>query len=249
MRHHGTVKLLPTPHVTINDADVEDVLARAVRLINPLVDVLWRSDPLHLKRRDPDFDGGPLDKVADGLAWTLNAADLPGTRGWDQLDIDARIRWWVRRVGALNSVAVAFPGVLGAVGRRLPIGDLLGFVSQAVVLCAVARELGVTSPDTQARMLAEVLCQRDPSTAAPIVYPPAEPISPTPWGIGKVLWRLVGLFDALSDEIAKRPHPTGLYRRLAILPGLGAIVTYFGENAALARAADGARRWVATHSA
>jgi hypothetical protein len=132
--HDETVNLLPTPEVTIADSDVEDALGRAVAVINPLLDVLWGTDPFGLKRQDPP----------NAISWALNAADIPGTLAWDELSVDERIDWWVWRVGALNTVAVAFPGVLGVIGRRLPIQDLLGFASQAIVLCAVARELGVT---------------------------------------------------------------------------------------------------------
>ncbi|PRC48905.1 hypothetical protein C6A85_77465, partial [Mycobacterium sp. ITM-2017-0098] len=47
--HHGTVSLLPallpTPDVHITDAGVEAALTAAVRIINPLLDVLWQTDP------------------------------------------------------------------------------------------------------------------------------------------------------------------------------------------------------------
>lgn len=243
------MNLLPTPEVTISDSDVEDALRRAVGIINPLLDVL-SSDPLRVKRRTPDFADGPLDKVADGLAWALNVADVPGTSAWDDLDVDARIHWWVRRVGALSTVAVAFPGVLGAVGRTLPVQDLLGFASQAIVLCAVARELGVTEPAGQVRLLAEVLCDRDftDTDTDADADEPAEPISRTPLGIAKALWRLVGLFDAIGDEVAKRPHPRGPFRYLGMLPGVGAFASYIGEGHALSRAARDARRWVDRHA-
>lgn len=235
------MKLLPTPDVTISDQAVVDVLRRAVGIINPLLDALG-SDPLRVKRRAADFDEGPLDRVADGVTWALNAADVPGTLAWDDLDADARIRWWVRRVGALSTVAVAFPGVLGAVGRTLPIQDLLGFTSQAIVLCAVARELGVTDRDAQARMLAEVLCARDFSDTTPTGGPDEES-----QGIIRSLWRLVGLFDAIGDEIGKRPHPSTPFRVLGMLPGVGAVASYLGEGCALSRAAGQARRWVERH--
>ncbi|BBZ32094.1 hypothetical protein [Mycolicibacterium confluentis] len=257
------MNLLPTPEVTISDSDVEDALRRAVGIINPLLDVL-SSDPLRVKRRTPDFADGPLDKVADGLAWALNVADVPGTSAWDHLDVDARIHWWVRRVGALSTVAVAFPGVLGAVGRTLPIQDLLGFANQAIVLCAVARELGVTDRASQARLLAEVLCDRDftdsdsdsdsnadseaDADVDADVDEPEEPISRTPLGIAKALWRLVGLFDAIGDEVAKRPRPRGPFHYLGMLPGVGAFASYIGEGRALSRAAKDARRWVDRHA-
>ncbi len=225
---------LPAPDVHITDAGVETVLAGVVRIINPLLDALWESDPFELKRRD------------DALGWALNAVDVPGTPAWDDMDTDARIHWWVWRVGALNTVAVAFPGVLGVVGRQLPIQDLLGFVSQAAVLCAVARELGVTDQRTQVRMLASVLCQRDLSV---VVYDGdtsrrlAE-IPASPMGAAKALWNLIGLFDAIGDELAKRPHPRGPLRYLGWLPGVGALAAYIGECGALARAATAGRRWI-----
>ncbi|MGE0218891.1 hypothetical protein [Mycolicibacterium sp.] len=245
-RHHGVVvNLLPT--VTIPDADVEDALRRAVAIINPLLHVLWETDPLRLKRRIPeDGDDGVLDSMADGFSSILNAADVPGTLAWDRLNTDARIGWWVARVGALNTVAVAFPGVLGALGRRLPIQDLLGFTSQAVVLCAVARELGVTDERDQVRMLAQVLCDRDLTVidhgddddTAP------DEIPRTPLGVARALWKLVGLLDAIGDELAKRPHPRAPFRYLSLLPAVGAIAAYLGEYGALSRAAKAGQRWI-----
>lgn len=231
----------------LSDADVTATLGNAVRIIDPLLNALWRTDPIGLKRRTVDFDGGPLDKVADGVTWTLNAVDMPGTPAWDTLDADTRIRWWVRRVGAMNNVLVAFPGLLGVLSRAMPLQDVLGFVNQAIVLCAVARELGVTDPDQQARMLAEVLCDRDLSDPQPTDVQPVEPVSRTPWGIAKALWRLAGLFNAIGDELAKRPHPNKFFDRLARLPWIGAVMSYLGEGQALSGAADEARRWVAAN--
>lgn len=231
--------LLPTPDVHITDAGVEAALTGAVRIINPLLDVLWETDPLGLKRSD------------DGIGWVLNAADVPGTKSWAEMDTDARIHWWVWRVGALNTVAVAFPGLLGLLGRRLPIQDLIGFVSQATVLCAVARELGTTEQRTQVRMLAWVLCDRDLSV---VVYDAASQrrlavIPNSPSGVAKALWNLVGLFDAIGDELAKRPQSRAPLRYLSLVPGVGAIAAYFGECGALARAAKDGRRWVELQSA
>ena len=216
--------LWPTTDVTITDDDVEDALYRTVRVLNPMLDVVGATDPLRLKRRVPSSspdsgpDGGPIDLVADGIARALNAADLPGTLAWDDMDTDARIRWWVWRIGALNTVAVAYPGVLGIVGRLLPVQDLLGFVNQALVLCAVARELGVTEPRQQARMLAEVLCDRDTDE-------PHEPAGSAPSSLRTVVWRLPGVLDAVGDELAKRPQPRAPFRYLGMLPAVGAVAS------------------------
>ncbi|MDZ4268401.1 MAG: hypothetical protein U1D00_22365 [Mycobacterium sp.] len=246
------MNLLPTPDVSIADTDVETALRRAVRIINPLLDVLWGTDPLGLKQRRADTDDGPLDKVADGFAWVLNAVDVPGTTAWDEMGVDDRIDWWVWRVGAFNTVAVAFPGVLGVVGRRLPIQDLLGFASQAIVLCAVARELGVSDHRLQVRMLAAVLCHRDLTDAGDGVDVdpdlPSEPIPRTPKGVAKALWQLIGLLDAVGDELAKRPHPRAPFRYLSMLPAVGAVAAFFGEFGALARAAKAGRKWIARHA-
>ncbi|NTY63189.1 hypothetical protein [Mycolicibacterium sphagni] len=228
------MKLLPTPEVHLADSDVEDALGRAVAVINPMLDVLWGTDPFGLKRRTPP----------NAASWVLNAADVPGTFAWDDLSTDDRINWWVWRVGALNTVAVAFPGVLGVVGRRLPIQDLLGFASQAIVLCAVARELGVTDQRHQVRMLASVLCGRDLSV---VVHEGHQPVSVafTPAGIAKALWQLIGVLDAVGDELAKRPHPRAPFRYIAMLPAVGAVASYLGECGALSRAAKAGRRWIA----
>ena len=76
------MKILPTPTMTLSDADVTATLGNAVRIIDPLLDVLWGTDPIGLKRRTPDFDGGPLDKVADGLSWNVQ---VPASESDDQL--------------------------------------------------------------------------------------------------------------------------------------------------------------------
>ena len=229
------MKLLPTPDVTLPDSDVEDALGRAVAVINPLLDVFWGTDPFGLKRQTP----------LNAVSWVLNAADIPGTLAWDELSTDERISWWVWRVGALNTVVVAFPGVLGVIGRRLPIQDLLGFVSQAIVLIAVARELGVTDRRLQVQLLASVLCGRDLSVG--VVDADEHPlvsIAFTPKGIASALWKLVGVFDAIGDELAKRPHPRAPFRYVAMLPAVGAIAAYLGECGALSRAATAGRRWI-----
>ncbi len=229
------MKLLPTPDVTLTDSDVEDALGRAVAVINPLLDVLWWTDPLGIKRQDPP----------NVVSRVLNAADVPGTLAWDDLDTDDRIAWWVWRVGALNTVVVAVPGLLGVIGRRLPIQDLLGFANQAIVLCAVARELGVTDYRRQTRMLASVLCERD---LAVVVHDPdrasAMAIPFTPQGIASAVWKLVGVLDAVGDELGKRPHSRAPFRYVAMLPGLGAVASYLGEIGALSRAAKQGQKWL-----
>jgi hypothetical protein len=52
------------------------------------------------------------------------------------MDLDHRVNWWVKRVGAVDTIAVAFPGAFGFVADRLAVQDVLGFVNQSIVLCA-----------------------------------------------------------------------------------------------------------------
>lgn len=236
----------PAARTTITDAEVRGALLRTVKVINPLLDA-WAADPLGLKQRVPESGtgGGLLGPFADRVSWVLNAADVPGTRAWDDLLAEDRIDWWARRVGAVHTVAVACPGVLGPAGRLLPVQDLLGFFNQALVLCCVARELGMREEQDQALMLGEVLCDRTLSTGSgDAVDTRSQVISCTPRAITEAGWRIAGLFDAVGDELAKRPQPRAPFRYLGMLPGIGFVASYVGEFGALARTAKAGRHWV-----
>lgn len=234
----------------MSDDEVAAILQRTVKLVDPLLDVLAEVDLLGLKKRSRNLaDGdGPLDKAQDAVAWALNAVNVPGTQAWDGMTVEARVNWWVHRVGALNTVLVAYPGVLGALVDRLPIQDFLGFTSQAIMLCAVAREHGVDDVSYQVRLLAAVLCDRDLSQDGQlpeVVVPPSE--SEPPSVVPPALWRLAGLVRGVAEEIAKRPHPRRFYRVLGMLPAVGAIADYFGEYGALVRTAKAGQRWIGRH--
>jgi hypothetical protein len=246
--------LIPVPTAVLDDADVSCALSRAVRVINPVVDVLSRADPFGLKGRSHhlgDSDGS-VDKALDALAWVLNTADVPGTQAWNDMSLDDRVTWWVRRVGAVDTVLVAFPGVFGMVADRLPIQDALGFANQAIVLCAVAREYGVTDYGQQVRLLGAVMCGRDLAADAYADADDAEgapetsssPIDGTPLAFLKPLWRVAGLVRATGDELVKRPRPRRIFRYLGMLPAVGAVADYFGEYGALVRAAKAGRTWI-----
>jgi hypothetical protein len=244
------VNLLSLPTATITDEDVAAALLRVTQVVDPLLDVYAEADPVGLRERTRHLDGpagGALGKVEDALAWALNTAKVPGTLAWDDMVLDDRIDWWVHRVGAFNTLIVAFPGVLGAVADRLPLQDLFGYTSQALVLCAVAREHGIFDHRQQVRLLAAVLSGRslvsDPSPDAPPSNPSA--LDRTPAGVAQGLWRLAGLMRAITDELAKRPRPKGVYRVLGMLPGVGAVADYLGEYGALVRTAKAGERWIA----
>jgi hypothetical protein len=166
----------------------------------------------------------------------------------------------VHRVGALNTLLVATPGAFGVLARVLPVSELAGFVNHAIVLCAVAREYGVTDQRAQVRLLAEVLCRRQlpadfdvPQPPEPQTLPenppdgwkPLEAItSSLPVVVVKSIWQLAGILRATFDEIAKRPQPTKWWQRLSALPWVGAVSTYFGERGALIKAADEGVAWL-----
>jgi hypothetical protein len=260
--------LFPKPHTTLTDADVADSLSRAIAVINPLLDLLSQADPIGLRKRThhllrrPRPHGSVADRALNAGAHVLNAADLPGTAAWDQMGRDERCHWWVNRIGALNTLVVASPGVFGWLTRVVPVSELAGFVNQAIVLCAIAREYGVTERREQVRLLAEVLCRRQLPEDFDAPSHPAEPLPQTPpagWKpleaitssipvvVAKTVWQLAGILRATFDEVAKRPHPKKVYRWLSALPGLGAIATYFGERGALVRSAHEGTVWLAAH--
>jgi hypothetical protein len=251
------MSLIPLPTATIDDSDVAGALHRAVGIINPVLDLLASVDLLGLKKRTHALGSSPGSgaKVLDAAAWVLNAADVPGTDAWADMDLDDRINWWVRRVGALDTILVASPGVFGVIADRLPVQDLLGFVNQSIVLCAVARELGVTDRREQVRLLGAVMCDRDLDDRdvddAGEDPPEADSaaVDWTPSGLGRGLWQLAGLMRAIGDELVKRPRPRRVFRYLGMLPAAGAIADYLGEYGALVRASKEGRDWIARRRA
>lgn len=246
------MSLIPLPTATIDDADVACVLHRAVGIINPVLDLLAGIDVLGLKKRTHSLGSSRATgaKVLDAAAWVLNAVDVPGTEAWEGMNRDDRINWWVRRVGAVDTIAVAFPGAFGVIADRLPVQDLLGFANQSIVLCAVARESGVTGRREQVRLLAAVMCDRDLDVGHVIDDTPETGPAPIEWspkGLGRALWQLAGLMRAISGELVKRPRPRSIFRYLGMLPAAGAVADYLGEYGALVRASKEGRHWIAEH--
>ncbi|CAM3777057.1 hypothetical protein [Smaragdicoccus niigatensis] len=228
---------------------VAAILARVVWIVNPVLDVLATFDPLGLRERtkEPDDDRELLDipgHVLDAAAWVLNTATVPGTKAWDEMDVTARTRWWVIRVGAVNNLVVAYPAVFGAIADLLPVQAALGYGNQAIVLCAVAREYGLTDTEDQVRMLAQVLNKRVINERMTLPEAPNEPEPNwTPFVLAKTLWRIGKMVRGLSDELGKRPHPTKRYTYLGRLPYVGIVADYIGEFGALERAAADGQRW------
>lgn len=239
----------------MDDHTVASALERAVAIIDPVLDVLAARDPLGLKARThraPTEDDGVVDKVVGALASALNATDFPGTEAWEKLDAEARSDWWVARIGALNTVAVAFPGVFGVLVNRLPLQDLLGFANQAMVLVAVAREAGVTDRHAHVQLLGSVLCDRDIDPSAPEAEKETLESAENgrgwgPFALLRAMWEVASVLRDVSGELAKRPHSRAVYRVISAIPLVGGVASYFGERGALSRAAKQGRRWVAEY--
>ncbi|MGH3725116.1 MAG: hypothetical protein ACRDUS_13465 [Mycobacterium sp.] len=252
-RDDGTMGLIALPNAVLTDADIADALSRAVRVINPVLTVLAQSDPFGLKERTYQLGAGEgvVDKALDALACAMNTATTPGTQAWEKLDTQGKAHWWVQRVGAVNTVFVAFPGIFGVLAARLPVQDLLGFSNQAIVLCAIARELGIEDSESQVRLLAKVLCNRtlsEETLAAADDHEPETPRSWSPFALARTLWHLAGILRAISDELEKRPQPKPIFRYLGMLPAIGSLAGYIGEYGALRRAAKAGEQSIAAHS-
>ncbi|MGF7121107.1 hypothetical protein [Rhodococcus sp. BE178] len=234
-----------------SDRTVAVLLDQAAWGISPVLDVL-HLDPLGIKARtfEPPSaaDRALAEKVLDAAAWVLDELTVPGTAAWERSSAADRADWWVTRLGALNTVAVAFPGVLGALVGRLPIQDLLGFANQALVLVAVAREYGVEDRARQVDLLAAVLCRRE-LDARPILecssrHEDAERDHAAGWrpfAVVGSMWRTAHTVRGLLSEIERRPRGSGPYRVLGRLPVVGALAEYLGERGALAEVASEVR--------
>ncbi|MGW0041288.1 hypothetical protein [Rhodococcus sp. NPDC003348] len=238
----------------IGDARVVAVLDRAAWGVNPVLD-LASADPFGIKARTfvpPAPGGGPVDRVLDGVAWLLDFAEVPGTASWERAGDERRARWWLTRLGLLNTVVVAFPGVLGPVAKKLPLQDLLGFANQTLVLIAVARELGVTDRTAQVDLLASVLCNREIDARTLLSREeqdrPEESRGWRPLAALGGMWSTARVLRAIPDELHKRPQPSRPWRALGNLPLVGAIADYLGERGALFDAAVQGKRWVDGHT-
>ncbi|WP_009479192.1 hypothetical protein [Rhodococcus sp. JVH1] len=239
----------------LGDDTVVGILDRAARGINPVLD-LALTDPFGIKRRTFTLtaeDRGAAEALLDGIAWVLDTVQFPGTASWEKASDDERARWWVTRIGALNTIAVAFPGMFGVLLNRLPIQDVLGFANQAVVLVAVAREHGMTNRSDQVDLLASVLCRRDTDASAVLADTTRSDSADgesvwRPFGLIGALWRTGRTVRALSDELDKRPAPGSTYSLLGNIPVVGVVAGYLGERGALVRAAKQGEQWIASRA-
>jgi hypothetical protein len=235
----------------ISDRAVVGALRPFVRATRPVLNGLREADPFGLRARVAGQPGAARSlgaKVLDMLA----AVEVPGTAAWAGMDVHARSRWWVRRVGRFITVLAAVPGIGGALANRLPVSKAIGAAGQGLLLVAIAGEHGVHDENELVGLLGAVMFRRElvvvaPDAAADAVAEAeaasltgdlAKPgAAPSLQRVGRAMWRLGRMLFAVEDELDKRPHGNFLHGGLGMLPVVGALGKYLGEWSGLKRAA------------
>lgn len=270
---------------TVTDAQIVQVLRPFVHGTTPILGALRESNPFGLRQHVPNTSsGGAAGDTRRGvlagarnrtLDWVA-ARKLPGTRAWAGMDIGTRTTWWVNRVGRFTAFLAAVPGIGGVLADRLPVQDALGAAGQGLLLCALAGEHGIRDEDTQIRLLASVMFDRNvdttlgpralgPRAERPRATPgPDQPSAEltaelgesqrrhgrfTPQAIARTVWRMGRLLRGLGDELGKRPQGRWYHKLIGLLPLVGMAGDYLGERAALRRVARAGRHWIARHQA
>ncbi|UZJ23981.1 hypothetical protein RHODO2019_12405 [Rhodococcus antarcticus] len=258
----------------ITDAHVVSVLKVVVRGSGPVLDALTRTDPFGWKQRtrEPRVVEVPheaanvvvrlKDKAVHAAVEGFHNTEYPGTAAWERMDVRARSDWWVNRIGRFTTLLVSIPGLGGIVADRFPVQDTLGAASQAMVLCAVAREHGVTDEGDQVRMLAQVLSRR--TVSRELVASTAERSEQTldAEGVraepgrgrssvvtaGRALWRYGRVLRSILGELDKRPQGGFVSGMVGKLPVVGIAGDYLSERSALKKAVRQGEEWMRTHA-
>ncbi len=246
----------------ISDEHVVGALKVVVNGSAPVLDALVHTDPLGLKKRThrrsrlavPGLGTVSLkDRAVRKAVNSFYAAEFPGTAAWERMTPQQRTLWWMNRVGRFTTLIVAVPGFGGAIADRLPLQDALGGASQAILLCAVGREWGVTDQAEQVRMLAWVLCRREVSRELVLGTAARAEDTDKPEahrsalvGAGKAVWRYGRVLRGIVGELQMRPQGRWMHRMLGKLPVVGVAGDYLGERSALKRAVRQADEWVRT---
>lgn len=259
----------------VTDAHVVSVLKVVVRGCGPVLEALTRADPLGWKARTfvrppavvdrPDEGGGVLVRVKDravhAAAEGFRNTAYPGTAAWERMDVRARRDWWVNRIGRFTTLVVSVPGLGGIVADRFPVQDTLGGASQAMVLCAVAREHGITDEVDQVRLLAHVLSRRavsrelvEGTAERSTAELDAEGVRAEPAKgrssfviAGRALWRSGRVLRSILGELDKRPQGGFVTGMIGKLPVVGIAGDYVSERSAMKKAVRQGEEWMRTH--
>jgi hypothetical protein len=238
----------------VGDAHLTVVLGRFARLAAHALE-----DPAAwLGSGAPPPSAGLLGRArgAAGIAGRLVVGRMhPGVPGWQQLPVQDRCQWWLRRIGAVVVPIAATPRIAGGFADRLPLQAALGAAAAGLAICAVAREHGLERPEDWVPLLGRVLFGRD--LTRPAAVPSLEEAStaaagaaadeerPPPAGIARRvasgLWRLAGILWTLPDVFDDRPRGALLWRTLGRVPVVGLAAGVLDERGAVRRAADETR--------
>jgi hypothetical protein len=247
----------------VDDRQLTMVLGRFARLAAHLVD-----DPAAWLGTEPLAGNGEvlgrLRRMGVGVRHLLVGQTHPGARGWDQVPLQDRCQWWVRRIEAVAAPIAATPRVAGALADRLPLQGALGAAAAGIAVCAVAQEHGVDGPEDWVPLLARVLFHRH--LARPAQVPSLAEVTghesdgdaelerdgerdgeaaPAPPGISRravsALWRLARVLWALPGLFDERPRGGLLWRALGKLPVVGLPAGVLDERGAVRQAADDTR--------
>ena len=229
----------------LTDDQITEALDTLIAALNPIIDALAKSDVTGLRQKT--FDNAPpgegiFNRVKHIATRAVDLADLPGTKGWSELSMTERAQWWVNRIGSINTIGVAFPNVFGVWAQRLPVTTVLGFVNQAMVLVAVAREYRVTDRARQVELLASVLAGREVHVGALDPTPDGVPLENKKKSVVKATWDVVRTLQGGVNQMGRRPQPNKTLRLLSQVPLIGAPFNYVGERFALKRAVNAAIR-------
>ncbi|PYE13752.1 hypothetical protein DFR67_11577 [Williamsia limnetica] len=245
--------LLP-PVQALADRDVAKLLYTLTGVIDPALAAVEHLDPLGIKRRtfstverqanqamsSEALITKVIGAIDDSLVWASDNAGLPGTARWASWTAEERRDWWIKRVGPISTVAVAYPGVFGIIADRLPLQTVIGFAQQAVLLCAVARAYGVDDRHRHVDLLARVLLNRNLDSKAVLSTTDAHTHASVSNDLARGAWNGIGKSRSILSELARRPSSRQPWRLLGALPVVGAAADYIGETGALRRAADNA---------
>lgn len=237
----------------ISDRVIVAILRPFVRATRPVLDGLRDTDPFGLRSRAlgadvPADERGLYEKVLDAVS----AVEVPGTAAWAAMDVPARSRWWVYRVGRFTTLIAAVPGLGGALANRLPVSKAVGAAGQGLLLVAIAGEHGVRDEDALVNLLGAVLFDRELAVAPPgdaedaVADARAAELTGdlkesdggfTLGRVAKAVWRLGRALFAVEGELDKRPHGNLLHEGLGMIPVVGALGKYLGEWSGLKKAA------------
>ncbi|HYJ75366.1 MAG TPA: hypothetical protein VEV65_07175 [Kineosporiaceae bacterium] len=167
----------------------------------------------------------------------------PGAPGWDELPVERRDSWWVRRIQAVAAPIAATPRVFGVLADRVPVQGAFGTAVAGLVVCAVAREHGVRDPAEWVPLLGRVLFERELGRPQPIqMVPPPDQAPPPHAGplrkLGGALWRLTQVIWEAQSLFDERPRGAWFWRTLGKVPIVGLPAGVLDERGAVARAAE-----------